>query len=755
MEVKLFEYGGPSITPEQLNPVVQRVFQACLNNSSCEVVGLKSDPDKKTQTIVADFADGTFDAENSAGINRVERLSITYNPESDFFWEVKALRKDFPITLHQYHVMENEPCSLCLYFEPWYTIERSWTPELFLNRIFWWLRETANGTIHGDDQPLEQLFFSSPYNIILPDNYFNEEVTKQKSISFTLIENDAAKAKTLIGEYAINSSDNKPFCVIVPVALTPLENGPVEDYPYTLGQLQALLENRGAGILESLKNSVLDKVTGNGISNDSRGKEFVLLLIGVPRIRNGVIEKIESQGFMVDLSFVELGEKLNILIKAPDQNRWYRDALGNSEGDGWENVPVFPVSVSTYPSREDIRQFSGIDKDEVGPSGIIAGAGALGGMIGKIWERECWGNWIFIDDDVVKPHNIARHIATRHAVGFAKSVVLDSTVTGIHGFKDNNSPKNYVDSVTSDNPEIVKLIEDSEILIDATTTLYVPRDISRQEKYPRTASVFIAPSGMSSVMLLEDIDRSIRCNSLEAQYYRAILNSEWGKDHLSGHLGKFWVGAGCREATVAISDELIHLHAAILSRQIRKRSEDSSARICVWDCEDQTGGVTFYDIAVYSTQSALVSDWEILWDEGFIDEAKIHRKTALPNETGGLLFGIIDQKDKTITLVKACEAPENSESSPSSFERGAYESPDVLDDCHKRTGGVVTYVGEWHSHPQGCSVLPSQDDIGQLHFLTNALQIEGMPALMLIISDSSIGFYLRGQGVMLECAKAS
>ncbi len=751
MEVDFFDWGGLRVNSDQLDPVVQTVYQACLDNSSCEVIGLKLDTEKKTQSIVAEFADGTFNIDNSVGIGRVERLSITYTPESDFCWEVRALRKDFPVTIHQNHVLEGEPRSLCLYVEPWFSVERSWTPELFIKRIFWWLRETANGTIHGDDQPLEQLFFSSPYSVVLPENYFCDEDSMQKKISFSIVVSGNNKTKTLIGCYATNSASNSPFCVSVPIVLEPVENGPVEEYPYTLGQLQVLLEKRGAEVINRLKSGVLDQVSENGIGVLNREREFVLLLIGMPRIRNEVIEKIETQGFMVDLSFGVLGEKLGVLFRTPDQNKWYRDALGRSDCDDWREVPIFPVSVTTYPTREQIRQYSGIPKGDIVPNGVMAGAGALGGLIAKIWSRECWGEWTSIDDDILKPHNIVRHISTRHGVGFAKSMVVDSIVSDIHDFDGDNSPKHFIGSVISDDAEIVKRIGEADILIDATTTLYVPRETSKKEPYPRTASVFITPSGMSSVMLLEDTDRNIRCNSLEAQYYRAILNSEWGEKHLTGHLGKMWVGAGCREATIAMSDELIHLHAAILSRQIRKSSALLSARICIWDCQDEVGGVASHDIEVFPTKSVTIFGWGVSWDKGFLREAKKYREEALPNETGGLLFGIIDQKDKTITLVKACRAPNNSESTPTSFERGAYESTKILDDYREKTGGVVTYVGEWHSHPQGCAVLPSQADVGQLNFLTSAMQIEGMPALMLIISDSSFGLYIEGEGVILDC----
>jgi len=748
MQVDFFDWGGQLITADQLDPVVQSVYQACLDNSSCVVLELKSNSDNNTQSIIAEFADGTFDVDNQAGIHRMERLSITYTPDKDFIWEVRALRKDFPVTIHQNHVLENEPRSLCLYIEPWSSVERSWTPELFIKRVFWWLRETANGRIHDKDQPIEQIFFSSPYSVVLPNNYFSDKVVKQNCLSFTMVESN--NLTTLIGSYADKNISNKPSCVTVPVVLEPVENGPVEEYPYTLGQLQTLLKKKGRGVVEQLKSAILAQVTEDGVSVNNQVKEFILLLIAVPRIRNNVVEKVEIQGFMVDLPYAMLGEKLSVLFKAPKQNKWYRDVLGTSDGDEWENIPIFPISVYSYPTPEDIRQYSGISRDDLGPNGIIAGVGALGGMIAKIWGRECWGEWTYIDDDILKPHNITRHITSRNNVGFPKSMVVDSIVANIHELDSHNSTKHLVGSVVSDAPQVVSRVEESELLVDTTTTLYVPREISKRDSFPRTANVFITPSGMSAVLLLEDKERSIRCNSLEAQYYRAILNSGWGARHLTGHLGKFWVGAGCREATAAISDELIHLHAAILSRQIRKSVSNSSAKICIWEYQDDLSGVTPYDIAVFPAKSTVISGWEVSWDDGFLSETKMFRDEALPNETGGVLFGIVDQKAKTITLVKACSAPEKSDSTPTSFKRGEYQSNELLNNSLERTGGVVTYVGEWHSHPRGLSPQQSQADIHQLSFLNTALKEDGLPALMLIVSDMSFAFYIDGKGSEID-----
>jgi integrative and conjugative element protein (TIGR02256 family) len=751
MEVKHFDWGGSEVSNEELNPIVQRLLEACVNNSSCEVIQLRAENIHKTQTIIADFADGSFALNNGVGINRVERLALTFSPEAHFRWEVRALRGDFPVTLHQNHTPKGDPRSLCLYIEPWTAVERTWTPELFLKRIFWWLRATAEETIHRDDQPIEHLFFHTPFNIILPKDHFSSEETLQKKLLFDVIQYNGLGDTTLVAKYA-NGRESTPThsCFSVSVILEPIENGPVEGYPDTLGALEDLLIKRKSPIIPLLKDAISNLMSPEGIEIKADKLEFVMLLLGIPRIRNGLVEKTETQGFMIDVNVGVLGESLGVLLKAPEQNKWYRDHLSQNNVDKWRYISLFPVNVKCYPTSQVIREYSDIAAGDQGPKGVIAGVGALGGLLAKIWNRECWGKWSYVDDDILKPHNITRHIAVHQHIGYPKSVVVEAIVNHIHASDLEKTNQAFISSVLSEEKNLKKTINEAEILIDATTTLHVPRTISADDDFPRTVSVFISPSGMSSVMLLENKNRTIRCNSLEAQYYREILMSNWGKSHLAGHVSQQWIGTGCREVTLSISDELIHIHAATLSRQLRKNLINPNAVGSVWEYIDETGSIVHHDIPIFPSHSIQVNEWTIVWDDGFLSNTKKHRVSALPNETGGILFGIVDQKDASITLVKACSAPTNSLQSPSSFTRGAYENTSILDDCHERTTGIVTYVGEWHSHPPGCGPLPSKDDIGQLNFLSSSLQIEGIPALMMIVSEESIGYYISDSGVIVS-----
>ena len=55
---------------------------------------------------------------------------------------------------------------------------------------------------------------------------------------------------------------------------------------------------------------------------------------------------------------------------------------------------------------------------------------------------------------------------------------------------------------------------------------------------------------------------------------------------------------------------------------------------------------------------------------------------------------------------------------------------------HEVTGHHVQYVGEWHSHPDGVSLRMSNDDRELLGDLTEKLQADGIPGIVLIVGEN-------------------
>jgi len=254
----------PDLSPDCLEYAdSRRLLAACHQHPDFEVVELRrlvgngdAGQGEIVDGIVVECCDGRVPSRNPVGIKNRERLLLLHGPRLLTPHEVRALRVNFPVTPHQNHVPPGEPASLCLYFEPWSAIERTWTAAKHLQRILWWLHETALGTLHRSDQPVEGLYFVSPYQIVLPAD-FNVRLANQSEI-FRLIGVGSRDNVILLRgifmpkNVAVKTDINVSGLDFVVVELPPTAATRIERYPATLGALHDQLLNRGSEFIVSL-----------------------------------------------------------------------------------------------------------------------------------------------------------------------------------------------------------------------------------------------------------------------------------------------------------------------------------------------------------------------------------------------------------------------------------------------------------------------------------------------------------------------
>jgi proteasome lid subunit RPN8/RPN11 len=77
----------------------------------------------------------------------------------------------------------------------------------------------------------------------------------------------------------------------------------------------------------------------------------------------------------------------------------------------------------------------------------------------------------------------------------------------------------------------------------------------------------------------------------------------------------------------------------------------------------------------------------------------------------------------------------DSEEYPVSYKRGIKGLDQKLEAISIQTADNLRYVGEWHSHPKGCSTRPSEDDKTNFEWIRKILKNEDLPPLSLIIGD--------------------
>jgi integrative and conjugative element protein (TIGR02256 family) len=278
----------------------------------------------------------------------------------------------------------------------------------------------------------------------------------------------------------------------------------------------------------------------------------------------------------------------------------------------------------------------------------------------------------------------------------------------------------------------------SSIVVDASTTINYPRLVSKRDDVTRHISVFITPNGDSSVLLAEDQERKIRLRTLEAQYYRALINQELGQHNLHDSGGSFISGSSCRDISFVMPYSKIMNHTTTLSEQVITASEATKAAIRVWNRNNTDGSVNSYHIVPEPEICMSIDDFNIYIDEGLVKKIKSLRAQGLPNETGGILLGYYDFNVKAIVIVDILSAPVDSIASPTSFERGTKGTQQQVQGIAKMTADMVGYIGEWHSHPAGHSAKPSKDDYYQVVFLSLGMAEDGFPAISLIVGESDL-----------------
>jgi integrative and conjugative element protein (TIGR02256 family) len=459
----------------------------------------------------------------------------------------------------------------------------------------------------------------------------------------------------------------------------------------------------------------------------------LLLLAPIRRAADGEIERVQARAYWLDLNLLDLGKAMGTLFQRTEIGpRFHIDHLGTTLGivaDAWRSLKLDPFNVHVVADRVSARRISGTQ--EMGPFGVLAGGGALGGAMLDLWRRAGWGEWAVIDPDHLKPHNIIRHASP--LVGQPKVDAL--AIEDMQRWREHRSSIQAIvgDAGNFEDPAVLGPLHRASLIVDATTSVDVPRRLGKADLRARVVSVFLTPSGSASVLIAEDIARDRRIDALEAQYWRAVLNEEWGREHVAAPVSTFRSGTSCSDVSLVMAYSTILAHAATLSEQIQ--TLPPAALIRIWQRDRALGTMVAHDVPIAEPLVANSPDLRIVWDGSTLQKVRALRAAALPAETGGVLIGYYDLNEQRIYVVDALEAPPDSIGTPQSFERGINGLATRFGEITRRSAGQISYLGEWHSHPRGYRANESPDDIWQLLYLGELLRRDGLPALMFIVAE--------------------
>jgi hypothetical protein len=365
---------------------------------------------------------------------------------------------------------------------------------------------------------------------------------------------------------------------------------------------------------------------------------------------------------------------------------------------------------------------------------LAVGAGALGSHVAMNLARAGWGLWTIVDNDDLLPHNLARHAAPGEMVGCRKARALAWEMNWI--CKDPKTAA-FLDADVlrsgSDAEKLGEAARAANLILDASASVAVSRHLSGVESAARRASLFLSPSGRDLVLLVEDKNRHQQLNHLEMMYYAGVASHDRLAGHFDDESGRVRYGLSCRDVSSRIGQDTVATFAGIGARGLRQAMTSDEARIRIWRMDSDSLDVESIPLDVETLICQEHGEWSLQVAPGVLRSVAIWRRNRLPNETGGVLIGSVDHDRKTVYLMQALPSPPDSEEWPCHYVRGCEEQVKAL---QERTAMNLGYVGEWHSHPDGCATMRSATDMKAFAWIAEHTLSEGKPPIMLIAGEN-------------------
>ncbi|WP_085535666.1 ThiF family adenylyltransferase [Massilibacteroides vaginae] len=669
------------------------------------------------------------------GVEEQEDIAIICHPEDDSFPEVYALRNNFQLGLpHTNLRIEDYPVCLCVTEQLFQEVKHRFNPFEFIESIRQWLTLTSQDKLHAIDQPLEP-FFVSKGGIIVPSNKDNIDVN-----NFYIT--PVAPNSNLFRIQKEKNADSAYFCF--GFHADEQVSGFIRREPQVIKDLADFIFIKGIDLSTALSNC-FNNLAQFFLEEKELLQKKVAICCGIPVKRYSKDiepERTEELFFVTKKTVREIAMESNVWEETLDKK-----SIVPLLGKHFTKEIIEKIGIETYTTMIDFNRLTAAIYNNEIPNKdkfTLIGVGALGSQVLSLYARTGYGEWNIIDHDLLLPHNLARHALGRDSIGFSKVEKLAEQLNFLVGEEFCTPIKSDFIKVHSDE-NVISFLKESKAIIDISTSIAVGRLLARDyadKISTRRISAFLNPTGKDLVILAEDEKRRHRLDFLEMEYYRFLYKNENLHDHLIFN-DDFKIRLNrnsCREISSRINQTDISMLSSICAKSIRKIVEHRDASIAVWRINDSDCTIQQYTTAPTKWEKVYSNEWKIYLNNQLLDEMRSLRTQKLPKETGGVLLGSIDMERKIIYIYDTIAAPEDSDETTSSFERGI---EGVLEEYNKYrtiTDNQIQYLGEWHSHPKGCSTNPSELDKKLFAYLADKLLRQGYPTIMGILGDNNCGF---------------
>lgn len=372
---------------------------------------------------------------------------------------------------------------------------------------------------------------------------------------------------------------------------------------------------------------------------------------------------------------------------------------------------------------------------------LLLGCGALGSFLAEYIVRAGAAKLMLVDNDTVTPGVLVRQLFPDKHIGFSKVSALRVRLTDL-GLETEvtDQVRHLKRGVFSEFPP-----GDYDLVLDATASrtvsIVLEKELSEEKNAPPLVSLSIsakAKNGMVTVRMPKfaggpiDVGRRAKIVSLNAAGSTHFAKDFWPT---KTEIELFQPEPGCSEPTFIASASDVGFYAsaminsALARLPVLRTSEASCDFISMLPYDTKNGNDTssLFTFGAVKRLKEARHRYNVLTSPGAVRsvQAEITRNRRVSrelDETGGLLFGAIDDSIERIWIDAASGPPPDSIRSPQLFECGIIGTAEAAKHHKGKTLGASGFVGVWHTHPVSVPK-PSQIDLSAmlniLHFQEN------------------------------------
>jgi integrative and conjugative element protein (TIGR02256 family) len=658
--------------------------------------------------------------DRAVAIVEKEPVRLVFPPGDNRPPSVYSRRDDFPIDLvHTNYERDGSCLCLCIWEENWGDLSRVLTGQRLVERLRDWFARTACETLHQAGQPIEPMIPATSSTMVVPPG------APPAVWHGIVLDDDDGRLTVLLDQNPPTDGQVRVPFAIFSMEVAPQPQGALHRRPTDLQGLHDLVAAMGGDVIGRFGEWLWEQLEG--------GDRLVVLFISIPRLREaGVeVEAWEHWAFSATLKVEGLLERMGIAMRVPGTSQLGK-VLGAAPPADLEELGLYGWRVVQRLDRATARIYAG--NGAVGDARLLAiGAGAVGSNVMANANRAGVGTWTVVDNDIVLPHNLVRQIHVDRLVGLSKdgatAVMLDSILA------EGGNVSIRADFLRPGVQEsaIREALAAADLVIDFSASPAVLGALGDDDAVSRGASIFFNPDGRDLVVFAEARDRAIRLDEIEAQYFLAAGTEPLLADHFdAARIDMVRYANACQDLTRPLPPWQVQTLSGIAAGQLISLLADDGARAKVWRLQPETGGVIPLAVRLSSVRRHAFADFRATMSDQAIEEMRAYRLERLPNETGGVLLGTYDLSRRIVHVVAALPAPADSRQSPTYFIRGAKHLKPLVEGISARSAGVISYVGEWHSHPDHAEVAPSDDDEEVFDHLRTHLDPAGTPYVMAI-----------------------